>query len=267
MKTEIVDISITSMIFVYLLAFVLYLVLKKIKSGNDKNFIKSLLRMSIQLLLVGYILRYIFALNSLGVILIVYLIMSVFAAHTIISKVNVRIKNQFLIVFTPILFIGLGLTLFFLIFIAKSTPWYDARYFIPVAGMILGNSMNACALSIERLVSEIKTNMGKVETLISLGATPFEAASDEIFKAIRAASLPIITNMSGIGIVFLPGLMTGQILSGTDPIISIKYQIAIMICIVSSLSFSSIAIIFLTYKNFFTIRGQLNKNFLGEQSV
>ncbi|UOD35284.1 iron export ABC transporter permease subunit FetB [Deferribacteraceae bacterium V6Fe1] len=267
MKAEIVDISLMSMIVVYFLAFILFLILKKIKSGNEKNFLKALTRMSVQLIIVGYVLKYIFAVNSLIIIIIIYLFMSSFATYTIVSKVNFKIKHQFAIVFFPIFLIGLLLTIFFLLFIAKTSPWYDARYFIPIAGMVLGNSMNACALSIERLVSEIKTNILKIETLISVGATPFESVSDEIFKSIRAASLPIITNMSGIGVVFLPGLMTGQILSGTDPIISIKYQIAIMICIVSSLSFSSIAIIFLTYKNFFTIRGQLKKEIIDEQGI
>lgn len=267
MKSDIVDISITSLIMVYALAFILFLALKIIKSKNEYNFLKSLIRMSIQLLLIGYVLKYIFAVNSLHLIVIMYIIMSAFATHTIMSKVSFKIKNQFFLIFFPIFTIGFLVTLFFQLLVTKTSPWYEARYFIPISGMILGNSMNACALSIERLVSEIKSNISRVETLISLGATTFEAVSEYIYKSIRAASLPIITNMSGIGIVFLPGLMTGQILSGTDPVITIKYQISIMVCIVSSISFSSILLIFQTYKKFFDKRGYLKKELLSEQDI
>jgi putative ABC transport system permease protein len=267
MKSDIVDISVISLVMVYALAFTLFLVLKIIKSKNEYNFLKSLIRMSIQLLFIGYVLKYIFAVNSLYLIVIMYIIMSAFATHTIMGKVNFKIKNQFFLIFFPIFTIGLLMTLFFQLLVTNTSPWYEARYFIPISGMILGNSMNACALSIERLISEIKSNIAKVETLISLGASSFEAVSESIYRSIRAASLPIITNMSGIGIVFLPGLMTGQILSGTDPIISIKYQIAIMVCIVSSISFSSILLIFQTYKKFFDKKGNLKKELLSEQDI
>ena len=107
-------------------------------------------------------------------------------------------------------------------------PWYDPRYFIPLGGMIMGNSMTSVALGAERLHSGLLGSSAEVEGALMLGATPADAARPFVKHAFGAAVLPTVNSMMGMGIVFLPGMMTGQILAGAEPVEAVKYQILIM---------------------------------------
>ena len=250
------------MVYIYVLGIMIFFGTRILKIGNHIQYLVALLRMTVQLAMAGFLLRFIFKLNTLGVVMLVYFVMSIFASHTVMTRVNAKIKNLFLKLFIPISISGILSLLFFQFFLSKTGLWYEARYFIPLSGMFLGNSMNACAICIDRFVSEIKNNINKIEVLISLGANPFEAIQKPFRKAIYAASIPIITNMSGIGVVFLPGLMTGQILSGADPVVSVKYQISVMVLILLSLTVASVSVLFFSYKDFFNKEGLLDKQIL-----
>lgn len=259
------DITIYSMAYLYILGIMIFFGIRILKIGHHRQYLIAFLRMTVQLTAAGFLLRFIFNLNTISVVMSVYFVMSVFASHTVISRVDVKIKNLFFKVFIPISASGILSLLFFQFFLSKTELWYEARYFIPLAGMFLGNAMNACAICIDRFISEIKNNTSKIETLITLGANPFESIRKQLRKSIYAASIPIITNMSGIGIVFLPGLMTGQILSGADPIDSVKYQISIMILILLSLTVASVSVLFLSYRDFFDKEGNIDKQILEQR--
>lgn len=259
------SITLTSMAYLYIIGIALFFGIKVLKIGHHRQYFTALLRMTVQLTTAGFLLKFIFNINTLSMIMLIYGFMGIFASYTVVSRVDVKIKNLFIKVFIPIFFSGILSLLFFQFFLSKTEPWYDAKYFIPLAGMFLGNSMNACAVCLDRFVSEIKNNISRIETLINLGATPFESIRRPLRKSIYAASIPIITNMSGIGIVFLPGLMTGQILSGANPIDSVKYQISIMILILFSLTVASVSVLFLSYKDFFDKEGNLDKKILEQK--
>jgi putative ABC transport system permease protein len=142
------------------------------------------------------------------------------------------------------IFVGCGVTTFFFCQIVIGlSPWYDPRYLIPLAGMIIGNSMTGASLAAERLASEMKERRDEIETALCLGATARTASREIVQGAFRAALIPSINSMAAMGIVFLPGLMTGQILSGTEPILAVKYQIAIMCIISGAVAITSLLII------------------------
>jgi len=128
----------------------------------------------------------------------------------------------------------------------------------------MGNSMNGSALALERFYDDIKIQNRKIETMISLGATAHEASFESFQKAYRSALLPILTNMTGMGIVFIPGMMTGQILGGSTPLTAIKYQIAIMAAILGSVALTSFLILTLENRHFFNkyhlLREEILKN-------
>ena len=156
--------------------------------------------------------------------------------------------------------IGTGLTLFIVVYvIIQVEPWYSPQYVIPIMGMILGNSMNGVALAIDRLTSEIREKREIIETRLSLGATSREAVSDIISSAVRAAMIPTINSLMTVGIVSLPGMMTGQILSGTSPIIAVKYQILVMYMIAASVMISSVLLVQRGYKQYFTAHHQFKE--------
>jgi len=131
------------------------------------------------------------------------------------------------------------------------TPWWEARYFIPTAGMVIGNSMSALAISVERFFSQMRRQRELIEMKLSLGAD-YREASEEIFRSsVKAGMIPSINAMMGVGLVFLPGMMSGQILAGADPLVAIRYQIVVMFMLVGSTALSSIIVMLIVRRRCF----------------
>jgi putative ABC transport system permease protein len=128
---------------------------------------------------------------------------------------------------------------------------------IPVSGMIIGNAMVASGLAVSRLKDEIKNKSEEIEAYLSLGATSRQAAQKVIKTAIKTGMIPTVDSMKTLGIVQLPGMMTGLILGGVDPINAVKYQIMVTFMLASTVSISCFSVTFLTYRNFFTKYHQL----------
>lgn len=256
-STGIQQISLVRMAICYLLFLASFILIFHYRLRLGKDAIISTLRMSVQLVVAGFILKYVFEFNYWYIVLFLLMFMLFFGAQTIIGRTGIKIKKTFPFLFLSML-IGCGGTLIFFIFaVVRQSPWYDARYLIPLFGMIVGNSMNGCALAIDRYVTGIKENRDDVEAILSFGGTPFEATRDKYLKAFRSAVLPTFASMTGMGVVFLPGMMTGQILSGAQPLLAVKYQIAIMLAILASVVFSSFMILKFETGLLFNKRDQL----------
>jgi putative ABC transport system permease protein len=179
------------------------------------------------------------------------------ASRIIYKKARIKIKRIFYITLFVITSIDFIIILGFLIFISKPSPFYDARYFIPIAGMILGNSMNTAVLALDYYYRRLSKDRKIIEAYLSCGATAYESSKFIVIDALRVAILPSIASMSGIGVVSLPGMMTGQILSGINPIIAVKYQISIMIAISSGLTYVSLLLLIFSVKISFNKYHQL----------
>ena len=152
-----------------------------------------------------------------------------------------------------------GGTIFFCLLVIGPDPWYDPRYLIPLAGMIIGNSMNGAALAAERLASEIDERREEIESALCLGADSRNASREAVRQAFRAALIPTVNTMAAMGLVALPGMMTGQILSGTEPVTAVKYQIAIMCAITGSVGLTSFLILHQGARRYFTSAQQLRE--------
>jgi len=222
---------------------------KKLHLTRDLFF--SIFRMTIQLTLMGFILTEIFEIKTWWLVTLIYIAMLFFAAQTIVKRTGIVFPHIYRLLYISLLGGAGSVFVFFILIIISSKPWYNPRYFIPLGGMILGNSMNGSALALERFFDDIHGRRREIETLISLGATGSEAAQSSFRKAFRSAVLPMMMNMSGMGLVFLPGMMTGQILGGSAPLVAIKYQIAIMGAILASLVVTVYFILSLEYHQFF----------------
>lgn len=150
--------------------------------------------------------------------------------------------------------------IFFLVVVVRPTPIYDPQYLIPLGGMIIGNSMIGINLALNQILKSIDTNRVNIEGSLMLGATPRMAMDKIIQDAFDTAITPSLNNIKNMGIINLPGMMTGQILSGVSPLIAIKYQIAIMTAILSSVTICVFFFLRLGYKKFFNEQGQLIRN-------
>ena len=212
-----------------------------------------------QLLAVGYLLHFVFALDHPLPILLLLLLMVGFAVQTVAGRVKRRMRRFYPIVGTAILIGCGGTTMIFCTLIIGLTPWYDPRYLIPLAGMIIGNSMTGASLAAERLAGEMNERREEIETALCLGATARQASLQAVRNAYRAALIPSINAMAAMGIVFLPGMMTGQILSGTEPILAVRYQIAIMCVITGSVALTAFLILVFGARSYFTLEHQLRE--------
>ena len=221
------------------------------------QFLHSAGRALLQLLVVGYAIDIVFALNNpIAVIVTIGLMLSI-AAVVARNRIAPREKQLLVIVWLAI-FASLLLTLSYVIVaIVQPVPWYRPQYLIPLAGMLLGNAMNSAALSGERLTSTIKQNYLEIETYLSLGATPQQAIADYQKEAIRTGLIPILNNMMVVGLVSLPGMFTGQILAGADPLNAASYQILILFAIAFTNFLVAVLITEGVYRRFFNQDSQL----------
>ncbi|HBT20573.1 MAG TPA: iron export ABC transporter permease subunit FetB [Peptococcaceae bacterium] len=254
----IAEIGFSQLLAAYVFLILLLVMASRQGIDKEKEIIVSALRMTFQLVLMGYVLVYILEFNSLLLSACTLFLMELFAVKNIYSRVKVEINPRLRRVIVFSMFTGtVTPLLYFLLAVINISPWYEARYFIPIAGMFIGNSMTGVSLGTERLIDSIKTKRELIEGALMLGATPKQAAKIAVNDAFTAAIMPTINSMVGMGIVFLPGMMTGQILSGISPLTAIKYQIAIMLGVLGSVSLTVFMLVRLGYKTFFNERAQL----------
>jgi putative ABC transport system permease protein len=229
-----------------------------LKLGRRKEFWVAAVRMTVQLVLAGYFLELVFRQQHILVSLLVLFAMQFFALMTVYGRLKGKIEPRLKKMLAPALFAGTTLPLaYFMIVIIAADPWYAPRYFIPIAGMTVGNSMTGITLGTERLAQAFSSGRARIEESLMLGASPRAAAGNYLSDAFNAAVIPTVNSMLGMGIIFLPGMMTGQILAGVSPLDSIKYQIVIMMGILGSVGLTVYLIIQLGFRSFFNERAQL----------
>lgn len=225
-----IDIPITQTILMYGLLLIPLGIFYKLKLGITKEVIISAARMTAQLLLVGLYLKYIFKLNAPWLSALWIAVMLITATTATLRKTSLKLKPFFWTSLSGITFSTL-LTSFVFIVIIQPHPLYDARYLVPITGMVLGNCLRGNVISLERFFSSVRKNENEYTTYLQLGATRNEATLPYLRDALMAAVGPSIASMATTGLVSLPGMMTGQILGGAFPLVAIKYQIGIMLCI------------------------------------
>ncbi|MDO9213757.1 MAG: iron export ABC transporter permease subunit FetB [Methylococcales bacterium] len=234
------DIALPQMVLLYVLCLLPWLLLWLIGLRLSRDIGISILRMSIQLLLVGIYLKMLFDLNNPWLNGLWILIMLLVADVSILRRAGLKVRYFALATFTAIASSILFSTAYLVILVIQPTHYHDARYIVPLAGMILGNCLQGNVIALERFYSSLRKNENEYTTFLMLGATRWEAVRPYFRDAVKAAINPTIASMATMGLVSLPGMMTGQILGGSEPWLAVKYQIAIMICIFTSTTIACI---------------------------
>lgn len=226
----------------------------------ERELLIASIRTFLQLIAVGFILKYVMGSDNPYLITILVLIMLSVAVITVTGRQRIRSPELSYIVGFAML-AGTGLSVIVLTqVLIEIKPWYQPYYLIPIAGMIIGNSMNGATLAVERIDSELRSKRDQIEALLALGATSNQAGKDCIRAAIKASLIPTINTMMVVGIVSLPGMMTGQILSGISPFTAVKYQIIIMYMIALSVAVTSYILTHMRFKKYFTPAHQLKND-------
>jgi len=215
-----------------------------------RQLIWSATRMVVQLVAVGFLLRFIFALNSPWATLTIVLLMTAIAAREVAARPAHKFKGfaQLAISGTAVAlatFVTAGLALSTAI---RPHPWFDPRYAISLAGIILGSVLNAGSITLDGVLGGVWRERGAIEARLALGVEFKIATRPLLRESVRRGLLPIINQMSAAGLITLPGIMTGQILAGMDPVEAVKYQILLMFLLAGASGVAALTIAELTLR-------------------
>lgn len=254
------DLTLWQLVSAYIFILILLIIVKVKGIQREKEILISSVRMTIQLMIVGYILAYVFGNANPVFTLVILALMLIFAIYNIYQRAKIPLNKELKKKIALSMTVGVIATLIYFILVTLNVkPWYNPRYVIPIAGMIIGNTMTGVSLGVNTLLEGMHTKKQMVESALMLGAKPNEASRPIINQAFDSAMLPTINSMVGMGIVFLPGMMTGQIIGGASPIQAIRYQIAVMLGIVGGASLTVLLFVQIGFKAFFNSRCQLRE--------
>ena len=231
--------------------------------GLHRRLLIAAFRTVVQLALVGFVLQWVFALSRWYGVVALMLAMALVAGLAAVGRTarryaGIRLNSILSVWMSSWLVTGVAL-----FGILGVEPWYSPQYAIPLLGMMLGNTLNGISLGLDRFGSDLVGQRDQVEALLALGATRWEAAGPQVRQAVRTGMIPIVNAMMVVGLVSLPGMMTGQILAGIDPIEAVKYQIIILFMIASATALGTVSVVLLSYLRLFDHRHRLRRERLG----
>ncbi|MDF2961850.1 MAG: iron export transporter permease subunit FetB [Paenibacillus sp.] len=218
------------------------------KLALEKDILIGTVRSAVQLLLVGYVLQFVFNANHPVWLALILCIMITVAAWNASDRAKgldgIRWRIILAIAITEVSTMGLLLVLG----IIEPTP----QYIIPVSGIIIGNAMIVSGLFLNQMKRELQTSRGEIETLLSLGATMRQAVQEPLKRSVKASMIPTIDGMKTMGLVQLPGMMTGMIVAGANPVEAVRYQVLIIFTIIAAAALSGMILSMISYKLWFT---------------
>jgi putative ABC transport system permease protein len=203
--------------------------------GLERTLLIAAARMVVQLGAVGFILKFVFEQQSAPLTVLIAGIMILVASWDIFWRQSHRIGEAWQhwgLGAGTLLFSGLVGTLYAVTLIIATDPWWSPRTFLPILGMVLGNALTGISLVLDTMTTASRRERAAIEAHLALGATRLEAMHNVLAGALRTAMIPIVNAMAAAGVVSLPGMMTGQILAGADPVEAAKYQIMIL-CVIA----------------------------------
>lgn len=253
MNSSVMDLPVLNLAVAYVFVLLLLLLSKRRGIGREKLILLATTRMTVQLTAMGFVLMFVFRNPRWWLTVLMLAVMISFAVRNAAKRVKLEMSRELRRLMAVCMLAGYLVTAgVFLFAVLRVEPWFDPQYCIPVSGMIVGNAMTGMALGANKLCSGMREKRAVIENSLMLGATPESAAREIVNEAFDSAILPTMNNMLTMGIVSLPGMMTGQILSGTFPLTAIKYQIGIMLAILACTALTVILFVTMGYKTFFT---------------
>jgi putative ABC transport system permease protein len=221
----------------------------------ERGIAVAVVRSFVQLTAIGYVIKLVFEEDNLLFVFALLVVMVLFGAITARSRAR-KVPNAF----WPLL-IALGLagaaTLGLVVALGVFDP--EARYLVPVGGMVIGNAMTAAAVALDRLGDEVGEQAGRIEATLALGATAAEAIRPVVRRSLRSGMIPLVDSTKTTGIIFFPGTMVGMLLAGADPVDAVRLQLILLWLLMGSVALSALTATLLAYRGFFTPAQQLRE--------
>ena len=232
---------------------------RRARLGLEKDLAWGAVRAAVQLIAIGYVLLLLFKHESPPFVFGVLTVMLLVAAWTSAKRVE---RGPGFLVLLPYALCAIGAAsavalVPVFVLVVPPHPWFEARYLVPIGGMMIANAMNVVAQVYERIFALAYTERAEIELLLALGASPRQALEPQVRAAMRAAMIPTINGLLTVGLVALPGMMTGQIVSGTPPEQAVRYQLVIMYQLVAVAAVSGYLATLFARRLLFTRREQL----------
>jgi UDP-glucose/iron transport system permease protein len=253
----IVDLSLFDLALSTVLVLVAGITSLLLRLGLERRLLIAAVRAISQLMLVGYILTFIFKLNNALLVLGILLIMIAVAGYEAVRRSQRTFAGATLMSFGVLVVSGLVTTFTVTGVVIGVEPWFRPQYVIPLAGMILGNGLTGISLCLGQLLDGLVEKRELIEMELAHGATCWEAGRDVVRDAVSRGLIPIINSMMVVGLVALPGMMTGQIIAGADPLVAVKYQVVVMFMIAAATSMACIMMALLIHRRMFNNKHQL----------
>jgi putative ABC transport system permease protein len=223
------------------------------KIGLEKDMLVAVVRAFIQLIAIGYALNLIFAAEGPFWILLVVGVMIAIAGYTAGQRGHGVPQSKRV----AIISVSIGAVLTLGVLVGLQVFPFEPRFIIPIAGMIVGNSMVVTGLVMSRLRDDVKLQRPQIEAALALGATRRQATNNQLRRALATGLTPIVDNTKTVGLISLPGAMTGMILAGASPLEAVQLQIIVMYMLIGAAAFGGLTAAFLSYRQFFTKAHQL----------
>ncbi len=256
MTNNVIALSFAQFSIIYLLLLVILAVMKKAKIQQTKLLFWASVRMTLQLILAGYVLTFIFDIQNAFITSCYIISIILFSIRIVLTK-NTHLNKKFKwIIAGSLAFSGVAVLIFFIVGVIQ-VNFFNPQYLIPISGMLMGNAMTGISLGLKTFTEHMERERSKIEALINIGAKPLTVLTPMVHASLETALLPTLNAMLGMGIVSLPGMMTGQILSGTLPMTAIFYQIAIIIAISATVCLSVFFALTFGCKTLYNNQGQI----------
>ena len=208
----------------------------------EKSLAIASVRMIVQLAAVALILKFIFAQTTPLWTILFAIVMAVAAGAEIVMRQERRFKGwQAMVLSSSPAFLAGLFTTFVALAVIQPSPWYAPRFLLPILGMMVGNALSGVALALDSITSAASRERSQIEARLALGATRFVAFEDVLRRSLKTGLMPILNAMAAAGVVSLPGMMTGQILAGIEPVEAAKYQVMIMFLIAGATAIAVLA--------------------------
>lgn len=213
-----------------------------LRLGFHRELLVSVCRMVVQLVLVGYALRWVFALDTPGATVAVVLLMIFAASREVVArpKRKLSLPRRWLTGGGVVSVVSALTVVLALTTAVRPDPWYAPQYVIPFMGIVLGSVLNSASIAIDAVLRDAHAFAARIDAHLALGATRVQAFRPYVVSAIRSGMLPVINQMSAAGIITLPGIMTGQVLAGVDALDAARYQILLMLILAGASGLSAV---------------------------
>jgi putative ABC transport system permease protein len=225
------------------------------RAGLERDIGIAVVRAFVQLTAIGFVIKIIFDQDDLLFVIALIAVMVVFGALTARHRAR-SVPGAFWPLLGALAVAGTS-TLVLVVALGVFEP--EARFLVPVGGMVVGNAMTAAAVALNRLGDEVRASLGQIEATLALGATATQAMLPIIRRSLRSGMIPLIDSTKTTGLIFFPGTMVGMLLAGAEPIDAVRLQLVLLYTLLGSVAIAALLSIMLAYPNFFTAAHQLRE--------